>query len=166
MKSKRAEVEAELGGKAPYSQVRARIAELWKESCPKPPTKTRKVATKVATKVTPGRVNAVVPGALSPLAEVSESKEADETLTEPDLEAEEAEEEAEAEDAAANLGYEDLGIDDMRDMRKIRVDGRDLYMVDANSSIFDRNDEDDDPLGEFVGYLRDGKIVEQNAPNS
>ena len=163
LKSKRAEVEAELGGKAPYSQVRARIAELWKESCPKPPTKTRKVATKVATKVTPGRVNAVVPGALSPLAEVSESKEAEETLTEPDLE---AEAEEEAEDAAANLGYEDLGIDDMRDMRKIRVDGRDLYMVDANSSIFDRNDEDDDPLGEFVGYLRDGKIVEQNAPNS
>ena len=175
LKSKRAEVEAELGGKAPYAQVRARIAELWKESCPKPPTKTRKVATKVATKATPGRVNAVVPGALSPLAEVSESKE---TETEPELEAEEeaaaeeAAEEAAAEEAAAeegeesNLGYEDLGFDPMFDMRKIRVDGRDLYMVDANSSLFDRNDEDDDPLGEFVGYLRDGEIVEQEAPNA
>lgn len=182
LKSKRAEVEAELGGKAPYAQVRARIAELWKESCPKPPTKTRKVATKVATKATPGRVNAVVPGALSPLAEVSESKE---TETEPELEAEEeAAAEGEAEEAAAaetlepleeeeaaegeeaNLGYEDLGFDPMFDMRKIRVDGRDLYMVDANSSLFDRNDEDDDPLGEFVGYLRDGEIVEQEAPNT
>ena len=169
LKSKRAEVEAELGGKAPYAQVRARIAELWKESCPKPPTKTRKVATKVATKATPGRVNAVVPGALSPLAEVSESKE---TETEPELEAAEAAAAAETlepleeEEAAANLGYEDLGIDPMFDMRKIRVDGRDLYMADGNSSLFDRNDEDDDPLGEFVGYLRDGEIVEQEAPTA
>ena len=169
LKSKRAEVEAELGGKAPYAQVRARIAELWKESCPKPPTKTRKVATKVATKATPGRVNAVVPGALSPLGEVSESKE---TETEPELEAAEAAAAAETlepleeEEAAANLGYEDLGIDPMFDMRKIRVDGRDLYMADGNSSLFDRNDEDDDPLGEFVGYLRDGEIVEQEAPTA
>jgi hypothetical protein len=139
------------------------------------------VATKAATKATPGRVNAIVPGALSPLGEVSESKE---TETEPELEAEEDEaaaaggaaeaaaEEAAAEEAAAEegeeatLGYEDLGIDDMRDMRKIRVDGRDLYMVDANRSLFERNDEDDDSLGEFVGYLRDGEIVEQEAPNA
>ena len=180
LKSKRDEVEAELGPNAKYPQVRARIAQLWKESCPKPPTQTRKVGTKA----TPGRVNAVVPGVLSPLGEVSASKEAEETETEPEVEAEEeaaAEEAAEgsaegsaegaaevaaAEGEEANLGYEDLGIDPMFDMRKIRVDGRDLYMADGNSSLFDRNDEDDDPLGEFVGYLRDGEIVEQEAPNT
>lgn len=172
LRAKRDEVEAELGPNAKYPNVRARIAELWKESCPKPPTQTRKVTTKA----TPGRVNAVVPGALSPLGEVSESKET-EIETEPELEAAEAAaaggaaEEAAAEGAAAeegeeeNLGYEDLGIDPMFEMRKIRVDGRDLYMADANSSLFDRNDEDDDPLGEFVGYLRDGEIVEEEAPN-
>jgi len=162
LKSKRAEVEAELGGKAPYAQVRARIAELWKESCPKPPTKTRKVATKA----TPGRVNAVanLAGNLAPLEEVSESKEAEESKTEPELE--EEGESKEAEDEAQPTGsYEDLGIDEAFDMRKIRVDGRDLYMVDSNSSVFERNDEDDDPLGEFVGYLRDGKVVEDEAPN-
>jgi hypothetical protein len=56
-------------------------------------------------------------------------------------------------------------MDDMFGMRKIRMEGRDLYMSD-NMGLFNRNDEDDDPLGEFVGYLRNGKIVEQNAPNS
>ena len=162
LKSKRAEVEAELGGKAPYAQVRARIAELWKESCPKPPTKTRKVATKA----TPGRVNAVanLAGSLAPLEEVSESKEAEESKTEPELE-EEAEAEAEAQPTGS---YEDLGMVDEGDaagMRKIRVEGRDLYMVDSNSSLFDRNEEEGDALGEFVGHLRDGKVVEDEAPN-
>ena len=57
-------------------------------------------------------------------------------------------------------------MDDMFGMRKVRVEGRDLYMTDANKGLFNRKDEDDDPLGEFVGYLRNGKIVEQNAPNS
>jgi hypothetical protein len=50
-------------------------------------------------------------------------------------------------------------------MRKIRVEGRDLYMVDSNSSLFDRNEEEGDALGEFVGHLRDGKVVEDEAPN-
>jgi hypothetical protein len=140
LKSKRAEVEAELGGKAPYAQVRARIAELW---------------------------NAVanLAGSLAPLEEVSESKEADEeSKTEPELE-----ESKEAEDEAQPTGsYEDLGMVDEGDaagMRKIRVEGRDLYMVDSNSSLFDRNEEEGDALGEFVGHLRDGKVVEDETPN-
>jgi len=165
LKSKRAEVEAELGGEAPYSEVRARIAQLWKETCSTGgagPTASKRTTRKVKTPVTPGRVNAPVPlaappgAALSAVPEVSESKET------------EAEEEEKNENAILPVqdGYEDLGMDDMFGMRKVRVDGRDLYMTDANKGLFNRNDEDDDPLGEFVGYLRNGKIVEQNAPNS
>jgi len=158
-------VEAELGGEAPYSEVRARIAQLWKETCSTGgagPTASKRTTRKVKTPVTPGRVNAPVPlaappgAALSAVPEVSESKET------------EAEEEEKNENAILPVqdGYEDLGMDDMFGMRKVRVDGRDLYMTDANKGLFNRNDEDDDPLGEFVGYLRNGKIVEQNAPNS
>jgi hypothetical protein len=174
LKSKRAEVEAELGGEAPYSEVRARIAQLWKETCSSAGAgaggaASKRGTRKVKTLTTPARVNAPVPlaaaaaapVALSAVPEVTESKE---------TEAEEAEEEAQAEDENAILpvqdGYEDLGMDEMFDMRKVRVDGRDLYMTDANKGLFKRNDEDDDPLGEFVGYLRNGKIVQQNAPNS
>lgn len=164
LKSKRAEVEAELGGEAPYSEVRARIAQLWKETCSS--TGSKRTTRKVKTPATPGRVNAPVslapvPGAaLSAVPEASESKEAEEE------ESKEQEQEAEDENAVLPVqSYEDLGMDDMFGMRKVRVEGRDLYMSD-NMGLFNRNDEDDDPLGEFVGYLRNGKIVEQNAPNS
>ena len=188
LKSKRAEVEAELGDKAPYSEVRARIAQLWKETCSTTGGASKRTTRKLKTPATPGRVNAPVslaapeaaapeaaapeaaapeaaapeaPGpALSVIPEVSASKE---------TEVEEEQEEQEEQDENSLLPvqpYEDLGMDDMFGMRKVRVDGRDLYMTDANKGLFNRNDEDDDPLGEFVGYLRNGKIVEQNAPNS
>jgi hypothetical protein len=100
--------------------------------------------------------------------EASESKETEAEEEESKEQEQEEEESKEAEDENAVLpvqSYEDLGMDDMFGMRKVRVEGRDLYMSD-NMGLFNRNDEDDDPLGEFVGYLRNGKIVEQNAPNS
>ena len=164
LKSKRAEVEAELGSEAPYSEVRARIAQMWKESCTAGGG-TKRATRKIKTPATPGRVNAPVSlpvpqPALSAVPEVSESKEAEEQGEE------EFKEQEENLLTPVQEGYEDLGMDEMFDMRKVRVDGRDLYMTDANKGLFNRNDEDDDPLGEFVGYLRNGKIVEQNAPNS
>jgi len=193
LKSKRAEVEAELGANAPCSQVRTRIAQLWKESCSSAGAGAgaTKRTTRKLTKATPGRVNAP----LATLPEVSESKEAEaeaeaeaeeeeskeqEAEAEEEAESKEAEEEQEAEQEAeskeqeqentiltpAGAGYEDLGMDDMFGMRKIKVANRNLFMTDANKGLFERNDEDDDPLGSFVGYLRNGKIVEQNAPNS
>ena len=189
LKSKRAEVEAELGANAPYSQVRTRIAQLWKESCSSAGGGAGAVkrTTRKLTKATPGRVNAP----LATLPEVSESKEAEaeeeeskeeeqEAEAEQEAESKEEEQEAEAESkeeeqeqeqentllTPAGAGYEDLGMDDMFGMRKIKVANRNLFMTDANKGLFERNDEDDDPLGPFVGYLRNGKIVEQNAPNS
>ena len=182
LKSKRAEVEAELGDQAPYSEVRARIAQLWKETCSSVGgagggAATKRTTRKLKTPATPGRVNAPVslaasetqeetvqapeaPGsALSVIPEVSASKETE-------AEAEEEEQQQNENSILPVQAYEDLGMDDMFGMRKVRVDGRDLYMTDANKGLFNRNDEDDDPLGEFVGYLRNGKIVEQNAPNS
>jgi hypothetical protein len=165
LKSKRAEVEAELGSEAPYSEVRARIAQMWKESCTAGGA-TKRTTRKVKTPATPGRVNATVSlpaPALSAIPEASESKE-----TEAEAEEEEEQQEQQEENLLTPVqeGYEDLGMDEMFGMRKVRVDGRDLYMTDANKGLFNRKDEDDDPLGEFVGYLRNGKIVEQNAPNS
>jgi hypothetical protein len=163
LKSKRAEVEAELGPQAAYSEVRARIAQLWKETCSLDSAggsaASKRTTRKLKTPATLGRVNAPVPlapaAALSPVPEVSESKE---------TEAEEVE--AENENAILPVqSYEDLGMDEMFGMRKVKVEGRNLYMS-GNMGLFNRNDEDDDPLGEFVGYLRDGKIVEQDAPNS
>ena len=168
LKSKRAEVQAELGPTADYPKVRARISELWKESCSAGGAGASKRTTrKVTTAATPGRVNAPVSlpvpqGALTAVTEVSDSKE-----TEAEEEEEKEEEKQENENSLLPAqDYEDLGMDEMFGMRKVRVDGRDLYMTDANKGLFNRNDEDDDPLGEFVGYLRNGKIVEQNAPNT
>jgi len=160
LKSKRAEVEAELGDQAPYSEVRAKISQMWKETC----SSGSKRTSRKKTPATAARVNAPVSlPVLSALPEVSESKETEaeaeeevqENLLTPVQEQEQIQEQE----------YEDLGVDDMFGMRKVKVDGRDLYMSD-NKGLFIRNDEDDDPLGEFVGYLRNGKIVEQNAPNS
>ena len=168
LKSKRVEVQAELGPTADYPKVRARISELWKESCSAGGAGASKRTTrKVTTAATPGRVNAPVSlpvpqGALTAVTEVSDSKE-----TEAEEEEEKEEEKQENENSLLPAqDYEDLGMDEMFGMRKVRVDGRDLYMTDANKGLFNRNDEDDDPLGEFVGYLRNGKIVEQNAPNT
>ena len=58
--------------------------------------------------------------------------------------------------------YEDEGLDDTLGMRRISVEGRPLYMTDSNMGLFDRSN---DEVGGFVGYLRNGKIVEQDAPN-
>ena len=163
LKSKRAEVEAELGDQAPYSEVRAKISQMWKETC----SSGSKRTSRKKTPATAARVNAPVSlPVLSALPEVSESKE-----TEAEAEAEEVQEnlltpvQEQEQEQEQTQDYEDLGVDDMFGMRKVKVDGRDLYMSD-NKGLFIRNDEDDDPLGEFVGYLRNGKIVEQNAPNS
>lgn len=197
LKSKRAEVEAELGADAPYTQVRARIAQMWKETCSSTGT-SKRTTRKLKTPATPGRVNApvslAVPEVLSPVPEAEvESETGLTTLPEvepevglsplPEVESEtglstlpepesglspvpEASESKEANLLTPVQSYEDLGMDDMFGMRKVRVDGRDLYMTDANKGLFNRKDEDDDPLGDFVGYLRNGQIVEQNAPNS
>ena len=56
LKSKRAEVEANLGPNAKYADVRAEIAKRWKQACR---TNTKKVSKK--TTMTPGRVNAPIP---------------------------------------------------------------------------------------------------------
>lgn len=174
LKSKRAEVEAELGSEAPYSEVRARIAQMWKESCSSAGGAgggTKRATRKLKTPATAARVNAPVSlappqPALSAVPEASESKEAEEEEEYKEQEEEESKEQEENLLTPVQEGYEDLGMDEMFGMRKVRVEGRDLYMTDANKGLFNRNDEDDDPLGEFVGYLRNGKIVEQNAPNS
>ena len=57
LKSKRGEVEANLGPNAKYADVRAEIAKRWKQACNK---NTKKVSKKKTT-MTPGRVNAPIP---------------------------------------------------------------------------------------------------------
>jgi predicted Zn-dependent protease len=59
LKSKRAEVEANLGPNAKYADVRAEIAKRWKQAC-RANTNTKKVSKKKTT-MTPGRVNAPIP---------------------------------------------------------------------------------------------------------
>jgi hypothetical protein len=59
LKSKRAEVEANLGPNAKYSDVRAEIAKRWKQACAN--TTTKKMSKTKKTTVTPGRVNAPIP---------------------------------------------------------------------------------------------------------
>ena len=76
LKSKRAEVEANLGPNAKYSDVRAEIAKRWKQACA---NTTKKVSKTKKTTVTPGRVNAPIPLNSAPeapeLAEVPEVPE-------------------------------------------------------------------------------------------
>jgi hypothetical protein len=48
-------------------------------------------------------------------------------------------------------------------MRRIVAEGRPLFMTNSNKGLFDRSN---DELGGFVGYLRNGKIVEQDSPNN
>ena len=173
LKSKRAEVEANLGPNAKYADVRAEISKRWKETC----NKNTKKKSKTKTLATPGRVNApatlleAVPAvaAVEPAPAV-EPTPAVEPAVEPESEAAveaavEPESEATVEPAPAveeALGYEDEGLDDTLGMRRIVIEGRPLYMTNANKGLFDRSD---DELGSFVGYLRNGKIVEQDAPN-
>jgi hypothetical protein len=168
LKSKRAEVEANLGPNAKYADVRAEISKRWKETCRK--TNTKKLS-KVKTLATPGRVNApatlleAVPAPAESAAEESTVEEsvAAEPASEP--KAEPASEPA-AEPASEGLtpveAYEDEGLDDTLGMRRIVVEGRPLYMTNSNKGLFDRSN---DEVGSFVGYLRNGKIVEQDAPN-
>ena len=151
LKSKRAEVEANLGPNAKYADVRAEISKRWKETCRK--TNTKKVS-KVKTLATPGRVNA--PATLLEAAPAP-AEAAVEAVPVPAVEAAPA-----VEAVPAVEGYEDEGLDDTLGMRRIVIEGRPLYMTNANKGLFDRSD---DELGSFVGYLRNGKIVEQDAPN-
>jgi len=139
LKAKRAEVEANLGPNAKYADVRAEIAKRWKEAC-RAKTNTKKVS---KTKGTPGRMNA--PSTIAPL-----------TPAEPELA------EPELAEAPSTEGYANEGLDETLGMRRITVEGRPLYMTDSNNGLFDRSN---DEVGPFVGYLRNGKIVEQDAPN-
>ena len=70
LKSKRAEVEANLGPNAKYADVRAEIAKRWKQACA---NTTKKVSKTKKTTVTPGRVNAPIP--LTPAPEARELAE-------------------------------------------------------------------------------------------
>jgi hypothetical protein len=184
LKSKRAEVEANLGPNAKYADVRAEISKRWKETCRK--TNTKKLS-KVKTLATPGRVNApatlleAVPAPAESAAEESTVEEsvaaepasepaaepASEPASEPAAEpASEPAAEPASEPASEGLtpveAYEDEGLDDTLGMRRIVVEGRPLYMTNSNKGLFDRSN---DEVGSFVGYLRNGKIVEQDAPN-
>jgi hypothetical protein len=144
-KKMRPVVEGEMPN-AKYSDVRAEIAKRWKESCSLG-NKTRKTS---KTKATPGRVNAPSTVAeQAPLSAVAEEAEA-EALNEAPL------------SQVAEQAYTNLGMDDTLGMRKIEIEGRPLYMTDANSGVFER---DDDSAGAFVGYIRNGKLVEQEQPD-
>jgi chemotaxis protein histidine kinase CheA len=58
-------------------------------------------------------------------------------------------------------GYEDLGMNDNLGMRKISVNGRKLLMTNGNSGLFE--DMNGAP-GEFVGYLKNGKVTASSPP--
>ena len=60
-----------------------------------------------------------------------------------------------------SAGYEDLGMDDTTGMRRITANGRELFMTNGNSGLFERNGN---APGEFVGYLKDGKIQPASPP--
>jgi hypothetical protein len=146
LKANRAKVEANLGPNAKYDEVRTEISRRWKISC----NQNTKKKSKIKTAVTPGRVNAPVSVANSiPLTqpEVPEFPEVPEVPEVPESE---------------SLGYEDEGVDDTQGMRRIVIEGRPLYMTNSNKGLFERSD---DEVGAFVGYLRNGKIIEQDAPN-
>jgi len=75
--------------------------------------------------------------------------------------------EAEAEAASPSAvpapasGYEDFGMNDNLGMRKISVNGRKLLMTNGNSGLFE--DMNGAP-GEFVGYLKNGKVNASSPP--
>ena len=152
-KKMRPVVEGEMGPNVKYADVRAEIAKRWKESCALS-GKTRKVS---KTKATPGRVNAVAE--VAPLSAVPEGNEeqSSEVPYSPESPASSA-----SPASSTETGYTNLGMDDTLGMRKIEIDGRPLYMTDTNSGIFER---DNDEAGAFVGYIRNGKLVEQDEPD-
>jgi hypothetical protein len=67
---------------------------------------------------------------------------------------------ANANASVSNMPYKNEGIDDTVGMRKISMNGRNLYMTDDNG-LFER---DGNTPGDFIGRLVDGKIVEEEAP--
>lgn len=69
--------------------------------------------------------------------------------------------EEEGSSLAAPEGYEDLGMNDNLGMRKISVNGRKLLMTNGNSGLFE--DKEGAP-GDFIGYLKDGKVVPSSPP--
>jgi len=164
LKAKRAEVEANLGPNAKYVDVRAEIAKRWKEAC-RSKTNTKKIKTKR----TPGRVNAftspvpvatTVPVA-SPVASPVATPVATPVPEVPEVPVSEVPVPVPV-PVPVSEGYENEGMDDTLGMRRISVEGRPLFMTNSNNGLFDRSN---DELGPFVGYLRNGKIVEQDAPN-
>ena len=164
LKKERPRVEAELGPSATYANVRRKISANWKAQCGASNSKTRKTA---KTAATPGRVNAKVPL----LSAVPEGAEENSSNTTPrnnanatNANARNVNANANARNANSNKGYENLGMDDTLGMRKIRIGNRDLFMTEANSGLFER--EDDMNPGGFVGYLKNGRIVESNSPEN
>jgi hypothetical protein len=61
---------------------------------------------------------------------------------------------------SANTAYQNEGMDDTVGMRKIKMNGRNLY-ISSNNGLFDRQGN---APGDFVGRLVNGKIVEEEAP--
>jgi hypothetical protein len=120
----------------------------------------------VKTVATPGRVNApsTLPEVqaelpLTQAAEVIEPEVPEPEVPEPEVPVPEV---PVPEVPEVPQGYEDEGLDDTLGMRRIVVEGRPLYMTNSNKGLFDRSN---DEVGAFVGYLRNGTIVEQDAPN-
>jgi hypothetical protein len=63
--------------------------------------------------------------------------------------------------ASGSSAYEDMGMNDNLGMRKISVDGRKLLMTNGNSGLFE--DKNGAP-GDFVGYLKNGKVEASSPP--
>ena len=161
LKKERSRVEAELGPSASYANVRRKIAANWKAQCGASNSKTRKTAKATAT--TPGRVNAKVP-LMSAIPEGAEEENSSNTTPRNNANRNSNANRNANRNANANKGYENLGMDDTLGMRKIRIGNRDLFMTEANSGLFER--EDDMNPGGFVGYLKNGRIVESNSPEN
>jgi hypothetical protein len=62
---------------------------------------------------------------------------------------------------SGSSAYEDMGMNDNLGMRKISVDGRKLLMTNGNSGLFE--DKNGAP-GDFVGYLKNGKVEASSPP--
>jgi hypothetical protein len=61
---------------------------------------------------------------------------------------------------SSNMPYTNEGMDDTVGMRKISMNGRNLYLS-SDDGVFER--EGNSP-GDFIGRLVDGKLVEEEAP--
>jgi hypothetical protein len=127
--------------------------------------------TRKAPRATPGRVNAIVPLAenvstLSPtsLNSNSNSKSNSNSNSNRNSNSNSNSSVSTLSPTPVNLtenkGYKNQGMDNTVGMRKIQVNGRNLYMS-SNNGLFER--EGNAP-GDFVGHLKNGKIVEDDAP--